>query len=192
MRNFIKSGILIFIGAFQFSILLMIAEALRPSYSIHKNYISDLGVGPYSYIFNYSIIILGILIIIGIIFLLLENKRSLLPYTLILAGIGAIGVGAFPENTGSPHLYFSLITFLFSGISAIIASFSIIKGPLRVFSPIIGIMILVSLGLYIEGKYYGIGVGGMERMIVYPTLLWALTFSGYLMASNIPNENNEK
>jgi hypothetical membrane protein len=181
VSNYTKAGVLLFIGAFQFSIFLLIAEALRPSYSVHSNYISDLGVGAYSYVFNYSIVLLGILVIISAIFLLIERKRTVLPYMIILIGIGAAGVGLFPESTGSPHVLFSEITFIFSGISAIMASYSYIKGPFRIISPIIGIIIFSSIILYVEGNYYGIGVGGMERMIVYPTLLWALAFSGYLM-----------
>ncbi|MGC8546276.1 MAG: DUF998 domain-containing protein [Thermoplasmata archaeon] len=181
MGNLTKSGVILFLGAFQFSLMLLIAEALRPTYSVHSNYISDLGVGIYNYIFNYSIVILGILSILSAIFLLKENRRLILPYTIILVGIGAAGVGLFPENTGNPHIYFSEITFIFSGISAILASFSFVKGPFRIISPFIGIMIIISIILYAGKNFYGIGTGGMERMIVYPTLLWALTFSGYLM-----------
>jgi len=181
MGNLTKSGILLFLGAFQFSLMLLISEAMRPTYSVHSNYISDLGVGQYSYIFNYSIVILGILAIMSALLLLMEDRRSILPYTIIIVGLGAAGVGIFPENTGNPHVYFSEITFIFSGISAIAASFSFVRGPFRIISPFIGILIILSIILYAEGDFYGIGVGGMERMIVYPTLLWALIFSGYLM-----------
>jgi hypothetical protein len=30
--------------------------------------------------------------------------------------------------------------------------------------------------------FLGIGPGGMERMIVYPELIWFILFSGYLIA----------
>lgn len=181
MGNFIKAGILMFVGAFQFSILLLVAEALRPEYSVHSNYISDLGVGANAYIFNYSIIALGVTVILSAIFLAIENRKSILPYTIILIGIGAMGVGLFPENTGAIHADFAEITFLFSGISGIVASFSFLRGPFRIISPLIGILVLLAIVFYASGRFYGMGVGGMERMIVYPTLLWALAFSGYLM-----------
>jgi len=32
-----------------------------------------------------------------------------------LAGVGAMGTGLFPENTGVLHIVFSFITFLFIG-----------------------------------------------------------------------------
>ncbi len=178
------AGILLFIGAFQFFIFMTISEALRPSYSVNLNYISDLGVGANAYIFNYSIISLGILVIISAIALASINRRKILPYTVILIGIGAMGVGIFNENAPYHlHDYVSLITFLFSGISAIVAV-TWAKGPFRALSAIVGIFILVAMGLYIENIYYSLGPGGMERMIVYPTILWGMAFSGYLIGPN--------
>ncbi len=188
MNKYTLSGIFLFLGAFQFSVLLLVAEALRPTYSVHTNYISDLGVGPNNYIFNDSIVFLGAFAFISAIILLLERRKTFLPYIIMLVGIGAAGVGLFPENTGAVHGYFADITFIASGIAAIMASYSYVKGPFRVFSPIIGLIILASIFLYIDKHFLGLGVGGMERMIVYPTLLWALTFSGYLMNSNVNNK----
>lgn len=40
---------------------------------------------------------------------------------------------------------------------------------------------LHSLLLFIKHIYLGLGPGGMERMIVYPNLVWALAFSTELM-----------
>ena len=56
------AGLIIFVGAFQFTIGLMVAAAVDPTYSIHDNYISDLGVRAGAPIFNASIMILGILL----------------------------------------------------------------------------------------------------------------------------------
>jgi len=36
--------------------------------------------------------------------------------------------------------------------------------------------------MYIGDIYLSLGPGGMERMIVYPVLLWVIGFSGYLMS----------
>ncbi len=54
------SGLVLFAGAAQFFLLVLIAEALYPHYSVANNYISDLGVGSTAYIFNTSIVLLGI------------------------------------------------------------------------------------------------------------------------------------
>jgi hypothetical protein len=45
-----------------------------------------------------------------------------------------------------------------------------------------GVMTLVATVLYVNGIYLGLGPGGMERMVVYPVLLWSIGFGGYLMA----------
>jgi hypothetical membrane protein len=53
------AGALIFIAASQFVLGLIVAEALYSGYSGSKNYISDLGVGPSSMIFNSSVFLMG-------------------------------------------------------------------------------------------------------------------------------------
>jgi hypothetical membrane protein len=58
------AGMLFFIAATQFVLGLTIAEALYPGYSVSDNYISDLGIGPSAVIFNSSVFLLGLLILI--------------------------------------------------------------------------------------------------------------------------------
>lgn len=160
---------------------ILIVESLRPSYSMNMDSISSLGIGPYGYIFYYSILIMGALVVIAGIILLSGKKREAWQATLILVGIGAFGVGIFPYLVSYPlHSYFAFIAFIFGGITALL--FAAHKGtPLRIISPIVGIIVLLSIFLYVSGRLYGLGPGGMERMIVYPTLFWALTLSGHLM-----------
>jgi len=98
-----------------------------------------------------------------------------------LAGVGAMGVGVFPETTGIWHGIFSLVVFLFAGLSAIV-TYRFQKKPMAYFSVILGVMTLIALFLYVPNIYLGLGPGGMERMIVYPALLWAIGFGGHLMA----------
>ncbi|MCL4344427.1 MAG: DUF998 domain-containing protein [Nitrososphaerota archaeon] len=178
------SGTFLFLGTFQFIILMIVSEALYPSYSISKNYISDLGVGGTAYIFNTSIIIFGLFVLISSYPIFLKFKLRPFLVSMMLAGIGAIGVGMFPE--GSPyylHTIMSLAAFLFGGISSIL-SYKILNLPLNIISATCGVITLTALVLYTENIYIMIGPGGMERLIVYPILLWVLGFSGHLMASN--------
>lgn len=172
MRNNIASW-LVFIGVTQFTLFLLVAEAIYPDYSISNNYISDLGVGKTALVFNTSISILGItLIIAGILY----NTKLPFRVTIILTGLGALGVGLFPETTGAPHLLSALVTFLFGSISSYTA-LPTIRTKLKYFFPILGTIGLLSLFLFITHNYAGIGRGGMERMIVYPNLIWALGYS---------------
>lgn len=174
------AGALIFIGAFVFLVAMIVAEAKYPDYSIANNYISDLGVGATAYIFNSTIVLFGFLLIVGAVLIASNQKKSVFPYLLIIAAIGAIMVGVFPENTGSLHSVGAYITFLFAAIAAIVGV-KWIKSPFRFMSLAIGIFIVAAIILYIEKMYLGIGAGGMERMIVYPALFWGLGLSSYLM-----------
>jgi hypothetical membrane protein len=35
-----------------------------------------------------------------------------------------------------------------------------------------------------SGHDLGLGVGGMERMVVYPIVIWLIMLGGYLMATD--------
>jgi len=102
-----------------------------------------------------------------------------------LAGAGAIAVGVFTEAFGVVHELVSLWTFIFIGLSAILAA-RIVRPPFRYISVILGVLSLVALGLYIAKAYLGLGPGGMERMIVWPILVWGTAFGGYLFGSSSP------
>jgi hypothetical membrane protein len=109
-----------------------------------------------------------------------------------LTGIGAIGVGVFSETTLTLHWIFSLIAFLFGGLSAM-ASYKIEKAPENYLSAMLGILTLVALVLFISGRFLelgnflGLGPGGMEGMIVYPAMLWGIGLGSYMMYSPEPS-----
>lgn len=176
------AGALIFIGVFLFSMALLVGEALRNGYSMHSDSISSLGIGTNGEVFYYSILLMGALVVISGIILLSGQMKKAWHVSLILVGIGAIGVGIFPYLVNYPlHTDFANLAFILGGVTALL--FSTQKGtPLRVISPILGLLILASIYLYATGRTFGLGSGGMERMIVYPTLFWALALSGHLMS----------
>jgi hypothetical membrane protein len=177
------AGFLLLVGALQFVLGMIISEALYPGYSTSNNYISDLGVGPSALIFNSSIILLGLLIAAGAYFVQRAFNSKVFSILLAITGIGAIGVGIFTEHFGIAHTVFSLITFLFAGIS-IIVSFKFERPPLSYLSIILGAASLVSLALFGSGVYLGLGKGGMERMIAYPVLLGAISLGGYFIGDS--------
>jgi len=174
------AGLLLFAGTVQFSIGMIIAEAVDPPYSVSTNYISDLGVRAGAAIFNSSIILLGLAILGTSWFIFRAFKDRILMLVVLLAGVGAVGVGVFNEKFGGIHAIVSFITFLFAALSAILA-FRVLRPPLSYFSVLLGVGSLVALGLYISNNDAGLGNGGMERMIVYPVLTWGIGFGGYLL-----------
>lgn len=192
------AGVLFLVASAQFILGLVVAEALYSGYSIADNYISDLGVGPSSMVFNSSAFLFGLLSIIGAYFLPRTLDFRSLTILLILMAIGAMGVGIFTSAFSTTiHGVVSLMTFGFGGLSTI-ASFKVTKLPLSAISVILGVMTLGALALFAAGLvttgsltsseppasefFLGIGPGGMERMIVYPALIWLTLFSGHLIA----------
>jgi hypothetical membrane protein len=185
------AGTFAFIGAVQCIIGITLAEDLYPSYSVSLDHISDLGATcrttcvieqPAAAVFDSTVILLGVLVIVAAYFLYRASKTRILTLFLIVSAAGAVGVGVFPETTGIIHLMVSLIVFLFGGLSAI-SSYRIQEPPINYLSVILGALTLVALALYSSGNDLGIGTGGMERMVAYPALLWLVSFGSYLLRS---------
>ena len=175
------AGSLLFIGGIVCFLGIIIAETLYPGYNTSQNYISDLGVGPSALIFNSSVFLLGMLAVLGAYFVQRAFNFRLFSILAAIASIGAIGVGLFTEDAGMIHGVFSLIVFLFAGLSAI-TSHKLQKPPLSYFSVILGTLSLFALVLFGSGVYLDLGKGGMERMIAYPVLLWTVSFGSYLIS----------
>ena len=121
------AGIILFVGAFGFILAMQVAEFIDgASYNVANNYISDLGtfcptVGPCvelpsHNLFDISIFLVGLAIVLGSYFLYRTFRNRVFSGLLILSGIGAMGVGIFPENFATEHALFSLIVFLFGGL----------------------------------------------------------------------------
>ena len=190
------TGTLFFVAVTQFLFCITIAEALYPGYSISANYISDLGVGPSSIIFNSSVFILGFSLILGTYFLRNNPDFKTVNILLFLVGLSAMGVGVFTKDFPLTHGVVSSMTFFFVGLSAI-SSFKVFKKPLSLISVILGAITLVALSLFSIGMitsgsitsnivydsnfYLGLGPGGMERMIVYPVVMWLAGLGIYLI-----------
>jgi hypothetical membrane protein len=190
------AGTLFLVAATQFVLCLIISEALYPGYSVSDNYISDLGVGPSSIVFNSSVFLLGLLILAGTYFLRHVSNFKTVNMLLVLMAIGAMGVGVITKDFTLAHGAVSSAAFFFAGLSAI-ASFKVLEKPLSLISIVLGAMTLGALALFSIGIitsgsytsniafdsnfYLGLGPGGMERMIVYPALMWLAGFGGHLV-----------
>lgn len=183
------AGALVIFATVQFLLFLVIAEALYPGFSISKNYISDLGVGPSALIFNASVFLCGLTLVASAYFFHRVFRYRLLLIFLVLTGVGAMGVGLFTEHHIVPHSIAALIAFFFGPLSAI-ASYKLQEPPLSYFSVVMGGLSLVALVIFIICVRGGecvcqgtIGCGGIEHMIVYPILLWGIGFGGSLIGS---------
>lgn len=179
-KNRETAGALLFVGAAQFILAMIIAEAVYPGYSTSGNYISDLGVGQTAAIFNSSVFILGLTIVAAAYLIHGVSRTRLFPLLLAITGLGAMGVGIFPEPAEVLHYMSSAITFLFAALSAI-GGYTFVRKPYSYFSVAMGGITLTAIALFLTENFLGVGPGGMERMIAYPMLLWAVVFGGYLI-----------
>jgi hypothetical membrane protein len=109
--------------------------------------------------------------------------RQLARALMVLAGIGGMLVGCFPENE-SPFLHSlgALAYFLFANTGLVMLGWSADGVIARIKGVMIGLGFsgIVATGLFFSGYYPGLGSGGAERALVYP-LPFALTLCGVLL-----------
>jgi hypothetical membrane protein len=191
------AGLLLFIAGVVIFLGIPTAETLYPGYSTAQNMISDLGateppnsiiIQPSATIFNISMMICGLCIIISAYFIHRTLYSGTLTLPLALFGTGALGVGIFPGNYGAVHGISALLTFIFGSVAAIM-SYKIVTSPFRYFSVVLGSIALLDLLLYYilgaSSPFAIFGIGGLERWIAYPIVLWVTGFGGYLMGSSM-------
>ena len=180
------SGAIVFMG-------IITAEAFYPSgYSTFKNEISDLGATrqpnsvsfePSSTIFNTIMLLAGIMVLVASFFQHKYFRKFLFSIPAILFGLGLVGVGTFPGNKSPYHGMAAMLTFL-SGRFCAITSFKIVTLPFKYISILFGSVALLTwfTAVFASATLISIiGIGGMERWVAYPIMLWLTGFGGYLM-----------
>jgi hypothetical membrane protein len=174
-------GTWLLIGGLELLFLVHLSEFLYPGYSVSANYISDLGVGPMpsSAIFTVAVIVFGLMALFAAALMRQQNKKSLIWLLLALSGIGAIGVGVFNEDHVTIHRVSAFMAFFFGNLSALY-SYRMARPPVSYIFALLGLIGLSALALYGGKIYLGLGVGGMERMILYPAMFWAIGLGAYI------------
>jgi hypothetical membrane protein len=183
------AGILFVALAAQFTTVIMLAAAMVPGYDFRGAAISDLGVFPETaLLFNASLVAVGVFNLLGGYFFYRTHGERWILAVFALAGVGALGAGVFPLDTGGLHGLFALLAFLFFNVQAL-ASATRVPGVMKVLSVLAGglgvvFVVLMAVGDAGNAAAFGpIGHGGTERMIVYPVMLWLVAFGGYLLGS---------
>lgn len=184
------AGIILIISCLQFFMAVNLAETQYPGYSTSKNVLSDLGgtippVEPSATIFNFSVIIFGVLGLVTVYLILKSGGCRLFSACLAISSIGAMGVGLFPEHTGSIHLAFTLLAFLFGSLAVIFSYRLGLNIPMVILSMVTGLTSLLILITFIASSGTNpliiyLGRGGAERFIAYPMILYLTALGGYL------------
>lgn len=175
------AGMVLLLAGVQFTLFLIVAESQYPGYNAGKNVISDLGVWgqPSAIIFNSSVIAFGAMAAIAAYLIRDEGDLCHVPLLMAISGIGAIGVGVFPETTHLPHTISAGIAFGVGGIACAYC-YRVVKAPLMYLFLGMGLLAIVSLILTGMKVDLGIGIGGIERMIAYPIIMWILMVGAIL------------
>lgn len=190
-RDYYKiAGIVLMLSCIQFFMAVTLAETQYTGYSTAKNTLSSLGgtlppVEPSATIFNISVFLLGILALVAVYLILKSGGCRLFSACLLISGVGAVGVGLFPSYSPFAHTIFTFLTFFFGSL-AILFSYRLgLNIPLVIVSIIMGIVpFSIIIGTLIFGfdnvliEY--LGLGGTERIVVYPLILYFTGLGGYL------------
>lgn len=169
-------------GAAQFFLLNSVAESLYQGYNVKDQALSELGVGQVALLWNASLFLIGVAVIVGGYFAYLSLSRRLTLVLSLVLGIGCMGAAIFPLD--SPihiHGLFALLAFAGGGLLALTSYRVIASKEMKIFSIVLGLYSLAALVLHALEINLGIGGGGMERMIVFPIIIWLSAFAGYLL-----------
>jgi hypothetical membrane protein len=196
---------IVVLSSWYFAAQVLVAWVFRPQYSFVTNVISDLGntacpppgsgiCSPLNVVMNISIIILGLAMVVGSVLIFSEfsfskhRRESVAAIAgfacLAVGGLGAILVGAFPENVNTAHLHTAgtILAIAFGQLAILILGLVLreIDNWLREFMLVISLLVLLA-GITIAGKHqFGIGGGALERLAQYPESVWLILFGFYI------------
>jgi hypothetical membrane protein len=200
-RSVHHGAILLFLGSAIFIVGMIITQiGYGSSYSLIHNYISDLGAvhcailsghyydggyvcSPWHDVFNVSIIVMGIFLLLAVMLIRTgfpaRSSRTVGLALLAIAALGAIGVGLSPEDVDLKiHTLSAAVAFIAANLGLIVLGFAMFRDTrwdgFRAYTIFSGLIGLIALVLFEEKVWGALGVGGMERLIVAPVLLWAL------------------
>jgi len=169
----------------------------HPRFSWTVNNISDLGnvtcgtwdstrprevCSPWHVAMNGAMIATGVLLVVGVLLSWTALGRGLatrVAQLLTLAGAGGyIMAGAHPADVDEDqHFLAGLLIFVLGNVGLLVASLArrgTTLGDLSGFSCLLGVAGLGGTALFFVQVDLGFGVGGMQRVAVYPLLIWSV------------------
>ncbi|MGQ9469529.1 MAG: DUF998 domain-containing protein [Nitrososphaerales archaeon] len=156
---------------------------LSPWFSWTNNALSDLGVSSVAMIFNFGLIVCGVLASIFIVGLSRIERTSSLglagSIVLLLSSLSLIGIGFFSEAFGLIHLYFSASFFMLFILSSIILgihyTFGASNRRLGILTFLIGIISLISWVIWAIIHQKGVAIP--ETINAFLAFFWFIVLS---------------
>jgi len=204
-RSVHHGAIVLVVATLQFLVAMAVTQlGWTVNYSLLTNYISDLGAvncgffpsssshyvcSPWHLVFDISIVVMGLLILLAVILIRTafpaRRSRTIGLGLLALAAIGSIGVGLSPEDVNlTVHTISATLAFVGGGLALIVLGFAMFRDTrwdgFRAYTILSGLVTLIAFLLFASSTYLALGVGGMERLIVAPVLLWSLVAGVHL------------
>jgi hypothetical membrane protein len=203
---------IVLLTSWYFAAQVLVAWVFRPQYSFLSNRISDLGntgcpppgsniCSPRHALMNESIVILGLAMAVGSVLIFSEfsfshhrreRAAALVGFaSMALGGLGAILVGAVPENLNTAHLH-TLGTAMAIGLGQL-AIFILglvlreIPDWLREFMLVTSLIVLLAGICNAFQHQFGIGEGALERLAQYPESVWLILFGLYISRDHYRN-----
>lgn len=195
-----KIASLLWISNIQYFIVqILAAERWAEPFSIRFNTISDLGntvcgmygdrfvCSPWHAGMNVSFIVLGLTQLLGALLLMKTlgtTRTAFIALSMsVLAGIGTIFVGLFPENSiAALHVVGAALPFFFGNIVLLLFGVTrVLPRWLRIYSLTSGILAFIALGMFLTGFDAGLGFGATERITAYAQTIWMIVIGTYLL-----------
>lgn len=192
-----RVGAILWISQIQFfAMQILAAYVWRGVYDFNPrfNTISDLGntacgiydnryvCSPWHIGMNVSFVLLGLAMALGAHALrhhLPGRSGTIGKWLMVLAGIGTMIVGFFPENSiGWLHTVGAALPFVAGNLALLCFVVSLHKTRpamarlAAVFAPVA----LIALVLFVNGANAGPGLGALERITAYPQTVWMIIF----------------
>ena len=161
-------------------LFIAVAIAYTPEFNWFTWALSDLGVHQAALIFNFGLIIGGILATIFAIGFMQILRKQVLgflgTFTLVLSTISLCAIGVFPESAGRIHLYVSISFFALLAISILIIGATLIwkasQRYLGLFSILTVVFALVVVGAVPHG-----GAAIPEIIAALAASVWSVVLS---------------
>ena len=198
-----RVGFVLYVASIQYFVVqVVVASRWAPPYSLKTNTISDLGntacgqfndravCSPLHQLMNLSFATLGATMVCGSILFRFRvpkgrgTSRGL--NAMSIAGFGVILVGLFPENSNSAiHGLAAALPFTVGNVAVVVLGLTLpLSRRLQYFSVLAGSIALVALVSSLSANDWGLGSGGIERVVAYPQTLWLVVIGIYFLVKS--------